>query len=53
MKICIVGSVTTDCYWGGVASFGEGLAEAFLATGKDVTIISMQEGEKFLETKFR
>ena len=46
MKICILGPVTTNRYWGGVASFDEGLAEAFLEKGFDTTIVSVQYREK-------
>lgn len=50
MKVCILGPVTTECYWGGVASFDEGLAEAFLNKGYDVTVVSVQQGETPLKS---
>lgn len=45
MKIYILGPVITNEYWGGVASFDEGLAEAFRDMGHDVIVISTQCGE--------
>lgn len=50
MKVCILGPVTTNRYWGGVASFDEGLAEAILQKGHDVTVVSMQQGETPLKS---
>lgn len=50
MKVCILGPVTTNRYWGGVASFDEGLAEAILQKGHDVTVISTQWGETPLKS---
>ena len=46
MKVCILGPVTTNKYWGGVATFDEALAEAFIEEGHDTTIISTQSGEE-------
>ena len=50
MKVCILGPVTTNRYWGGVASFDEGLAEAILQKGHDVTVISTLWGETPLKS---
>ena len=50
MKVCILGPVTTNRYWGGVASFDEGLAEAILQKGHDVTVVSTQQGETPLKS---
>lgn len=45
MKVCILGPVTTNKYWGGVATFDEALAEAFIEDGHDAVILSTQAGE--------
>lgn len=45
MKICILGPVSTNKYWGGVSSFDEGIAEAFIEAGHEVVIISEQYNE--------
>lgn len=50
MKVCILGPVTTNRYWGGVASFDEGLAEAILQKGHNVTVVSTQHGETPLKS---
>lgn len=50
MKVCILGPVTTNRYWGGVASFDEGIAEAFLQKDHDVTVVSTQYGETPLKS---
>lgn len=43
MKICIVGPITTVTYFGGVATFDEGIAEGFLANGCEVLLATDQK----------
>ncbi|MED4974614.1 glycosyltransferase [Geobacillus kaustophilus NBRC 102445] len=40
MKVCVVGPVHTDKYFGGVALFTESVADGFLRLGHDVKIIT-------------
>lgn len=40
MKICVIGPVNSDRYFGGVAVFNESIADAFLRQGHDVVIIT-------------
>ena len=42
MKICILGPVMTEQYWGGVATFDEGLGLAFEALGHEVILVTAQ-----------
>lgn len=46
MKIAILGPVNTEKYFGGVATFTEGLADAFKELGHDVTIFTDYAGSK-------
>lgn len=43
MKIAVLGPVITKSYYGGVATFDEGLAEAFLSLGHEVTLFTVQK----------
>lgn len=47
MKIAILGPVITPIYFGGVATFDEGLAQAFRQLGHDVTLFTTQKQKGF------
>lgn len=46
MNICILGPVLTNKYMGGVATFDEGLAAAFIESGYNTVILSKQTHEE-------
>ena len=43
LKIALLGPVITKSYYGGVATFDEGLAEAFLELGHEVILFTVQK----------
>ncbi len=45
MRVCILGPVSTDRYFGGVAAFDEGLLRGFTELGADARLLTLQEGE--------
>lgn len=45
MKIVVLGPVMTSKYYGGVATFDEGLTEAFQQMGHDVLLLTAQKDE--------
>ena len=55
MKVWILGPVTTESYFGGVAAFDEGLRDAFESLGHESTIYTRQElpSEKLAGGKVR
>ena len=52
MKVCILGPVDTSSYYGGVASFDEGLANGLAVLGADVLICTEQKDVPNADDRF-